>query len=100
MQVSSFSQLQEEGDSIYTSIPLFRHIVEFMENPLTRQFYNEYLNPVTLRSTMMCLWLYEEIEHRFPVSTPQERIVLLHEWMHTKKMVSHSIRSIIHTIEN
>lgn len=77
----SDNSLHDYGKSVYETIPFFQHISDFMENPKTRQFYEEYMNNITVKSTLFSMWVYERLDE--DNYSTQEKIAILHQIMHS-----------------
>lgn len=83
--------LKEYGHSVRKTIPFFQQIVEFMENPKTREFYRECMNNATLKSTLIFLWTYEKIEEQIEKKydiqlSSSEKVSILHQIMHNRNV--------------
>lgn len=81
--------LEQYGKTVYQSNPDFQMIAEFMEHPLSRQFYNEFLKRGSLESTLFFLWLYSQIEECYPGIQPYEKLGMVSICMKNKKLRDH-----------
>jgi len=81
------TSIKEDGKSVYQRIPVFSDISKFMENPTTRYFYDEYMNPVTLKSTLFFLWLYRQVEEKSQRRLgAYEKVAILYYITHNKEV--------------
>ncbi len=78
--------LTEFGKDIYAENPFFSKLAEFMEHPLSREFYQEYCSSQRIDSTLFFLWMYEQIEHKQPTLEPYQKIAILNHIIHTKHL--------------
>lgn len=72
-------QLQQQGQHIYKKSEVLRDIAEFMEHPVSRQFYEKYLqHSKQVPMVLDVLFLYANIDRDKTMNlTPYEKITLL-----------------------
>lgn len=86
MDLTKSNTLQRTGQSVRQSLPFYEKISRFMENPETREFYEECMNDVTIESTLFFLWAYEQLGNEPSIHlTPDEKVGILHELVHNPK---------------
>ena len=87
MELSTYltdESLVDYGKQIYQTNDTFRRVAEFMEHPMSREFYNECLNKPNIESTLFFLWLYDQVEQHNPDLMPYEKLALAHKAMHER----------------
>lgn len=85
-KTSQHDWLNEMGQDIYQSNPFFNKLAEFMEHPLTREFYDEYCSEKRVDSTLFFLWMYKQIELKDSSLQPYQKIAILNHVIHTKHL--------------
>ncbi len=75
---------EQDGINVYNSNPIFQDIGNFMEHPLTRDFYTRYMgNKQEQDSILYLLWVYRQIEKNIPSATPYEKLAILEKCIKT-----------------
>lgn len=77
--------LFEEGKKVYQEHETFRQIAEFMEHPISRAFYDKWIKSPDLNSVLYFLWLYEQIQKKFPNLLPIQRLALMYRISRTNE---------------
>lgn len=81
-------RLFEEGRKVYSEHETFKQIVEFMEHPVSREFYDRWIKSPELDIVLYFLWLYEQIQTKFPDLLPIERLAVMNRLSKDRKASS------------
>lgn len=85
-KLSDITPLEYLGKQVYRTNSFLGNLAEFMENPLSREFYNYYMNSERIDTTLFFLWLYHQIELEKPTLLPYEKLAILHQILHTTEL--------------
>jgi hypothetical protein len=75
MELSLFKQ----GQQVYQENSTLKQVVEFMEHPLSRGFYDRWIKSKDADIVLYFMWIYEQLEKSYPDLLPIERLALLQE---------------------
>lgn len=78
--------LTSAGIQVYQNNSFLGTLAEFMEHPLSREFYDKYMTHERLDTTLFFLWLYRQIEKEEPSLLPHKKLAILHHILHTSEL--------------
>lgn len=77
MELILNNNLFQDGQRISQENPTLKEVVEFMEHPVSRGFYDKWIKSPELENGLFFLWTYEQLEKSYPELLPIERLALL-----------------------
>lgn len=81
---------ENHGKMIYETNPMFKDVLDFMEDSGGRQFYNKYMkNPYDRDSMMYFLWLYDQIDSSSDINA-MKKLAILHKCA-SKASITHEL---------
>jgi len=81
MELTNYNDknLFEEGKRVLQTNPTLFQVVNFMEHPVSREFYDRWIKSNEFDTMRYFLWIYEQLEHHTQDLLPIERVALMEQ---------------------